>query len=142
VVRAKGRVSEAFGGWAVTAVVLALAGLTCDDAGPGLGAARAPAAVSLVGEWTGTERFGEADPREVVLSAGTLTASGECGLGVRAVCFVSTDKRGRTSAAWGGVGFRVSWRQEGRAPPSAYLRGHLLGTEILITLRPAAPRKP
>jgi hypothetical protein len=130
-------------------IVLALAGLTCGDGGPGVGAATAPATVSLVGEWTGTERLGEAAPGKVELSAGTLTtAPGPCGMFTRAVCFVSTDPRGHTRAAWGGVGFHVSWRQEGRAPPAVRLRGLLYlpdvprGIECLITLRPAAPRKP
>ncbi len=132
----------------MTGVVLALAGLTARDAGPGAGAATAPVTVSLVGEWTGTERFGEAEPNSAWLSAGTLTTSGPCGMGVRAVCFVSTDPRGRTRAAWGGVGFRVSWRQDGRAPPMVCLRGLLYipgdpeAFEIVITLRPAAPVKP
>jgi hypothetical protein len=125
----------------VTGVVLALAGLTCSDGGPGLGPATAPVTVSLVGEWTGTERFGVADPNSAVLRGGRLTTYGGC-VPVGGACVVSTDRRGRTRAAWGGLGFRVSWRQEGRAPPTVYLRGHLLGTELLITLRPAVPLKP
>jgi hypothetical protein len=38
----------------MTGFVLALAGLTCGDAGPGLGAARAPVAPVFAGEWEGT----------------------------------------------------------------------------------------
>jgi hypothetical protein len=126
----------------MTGVVLALAGLTAGDAGPGSGAATAPATVSLVGEWSGTMlRFGEGSPEMVMLRDGTLRYYAACGGGT-AVCAVSTDRWGRSRAAWAGIGFSVAWRQEGRKPPTVYLRGRYGVTEFLITLRPAAPSKP
>jgi hypothetical protein len=46
----------------MTGIVLALAGLTCGDGGPGMGAATAAVAPNLVGAWKGTVRFNGSEP--------------------------------------------------------------------------------
>jgi hypothetical protein len=76
-------------GGSVAGIVLALAGLTCGDGGPGLGAARAACAPVLEGRWVGVARgwfpgeqdfwdCGKIEVNQGVLRVKYLWAAGEC----------------------------------------------------------------
>ena len=137
----------------MTGIVLALAGLTCGDGGPGAGGATAPVAAGISGEWEGrwASNHGAtyaADLRGGVLrvyspdrsTRFTLRVIGEGRGRVR-----MTDPR-RDDWMWFGV-----YKVEGPClilcsgarlgdPRPAWFR---VGTDSdLFTLRPAAPRKP
>jgi hypothetical protein len=56
----------------MTGIILALAGLTCGDGGPGMGVARAPVAVNFDGNWQGTLHTPRGNIIPIRLGRGTL----------------------------------------------------------------------
>ncbi|HZY89857.1 MAG TPA: hypothetical protein VFE78_33860 [Gemmataceae bacterium] len=56
----------------MTGIVLALAGLTCGDGGPGMVAATATVAPNLDGPWTGTVRFNGSAPYQMEFVKGGM----------------------------------------------------------------------
>jgi hypothetical protein len=128
----------------MTGIVLALAGLTCGDGGPGVVAAREAAAVDFsTGEWKGEGWTDDDGPWSLFISDGSL------------VGYRVTPQAGRCSsemfflhelAATGGAlrfgpyssppsSARLTYRLEGR-------RLIICGGGCLFILCPAAPRKP
>jgi hypothetical protein len=56
----------------MTGIVLALAGLTCGDGGPGMGAAREPVTASSDGSWEGPWKNGENTTLRVEMKDGSF----------------------------------------------------------------------
>jgi hypothetical protein len=137
----------------MTALVLALAGLTCGDGGTDMGAATATVAVSLEGEWEGVEecRWGtcRVDLRRGVLRyfdrAGTVTRSDRIRIDGKGTVSIL----GSSGQVWGGI-----FRMEGpRLLICTEMIASIIGTHrpttfrvgpdtVLFTLRPAGPPQP
>jgi hypothetical protein len=139
----------------MTWIVLALAGLTAGDGGPGVGAATAPVRLQVEGDWVGTWDMGGGDPFRMELWRGALRMWNFQGqeFGDRCVCSIRLGEGGRGTVTLGPAG------QPGRTYPAIYavVGGQVLiafgarqrparvapGPEaILLTLRPVAPPKP
>jgi hypothetical protein len=120
----------------MTGVALVLAGLTCADGGPGMGAARETVAVSFEGRWVGTVEGGggKAVPVEWNNTLGSVQVDGVGGVGR----FVRTGP--------GAINLVIL---EDAYPGTYALAGDRLilrvavhGDTLRFTLRRAAPRKP
>ena len=59
----------------MTGIILALAGLTCGDGGPGCGAAMVTVAPNLSGPWKGTVRFNGSAPYQMELVTGACAST-------------------------------------------------------------------
>jgi hypothetical protein len=142
-------------------IVLALAVLTCGDGGPGLGAAKAPVALPFfsgcafsgrwVGMWEGTGWQGARDVRTVELADGVLRTVTADGVGIRydGVKVTVEGAGALRMTIWSDVYHPAIYRydcgrlvicvSEGGKRPEAFQAGR---RTVLLTLRPAAPRKP
>jgi hypothetical protein len=138
----------------MTGFVLALAGLTCGDGGPGAGAATAAVAESpmpLDGEWEGTARLGRSELCEARYSGGKLTLRWPKGrMGCASPFELRPAGRGRARLTLSGRPLPAILRYEGRrllvcygdgkhGPPRSFAPDP---NTVLLTLRQAAPRKP
>jgi hypothetical protein len=134
----------------MTGLVLALAGLTCGDGGPGTGAAHAPLTINLEGEWEGSCSTWDTAPFPILVRGGRVHVWKERGL------------QPLTWTVAARVDGKAAWRWE-PAPPCPGIckleRGHLYicchvhpkgprpasfwvgPTHILFVLKPASPRK-
>jgi hypothetical protein len=134
----------------MTGIVLALAGLACGDGGPGTGAARAPVVVRFEGRWVGTFRSWRLDyPAELTGGELHITERRGGGTGPPAPFALTAE-----SERW----VRVRWGKETRLGIYKWERGHVVicfgarngqrpesfdgFRNFLLTLKPAAPRKP
>jgi hypothetical protein len=137
-------------------IVLALAALTCGNGGPGMGAAReATAIVFPAGEWEGTWEHQQYQGPEVSTFQVRITG-GECllmpeGRSFGGHCSFVADGPRRVLVKFADSTCRGIWKWErgrvvvciaakaGSDRPKSFHLGH---NAELITLRPAAPRKP
>ena len=142
-------------------IVLALAGLTCGDGGPGLGAAQAPVALPFfsgpafpgrwAGAWEGTDWRGAKEARTVELAGGVLrtVSAGDIETQSHDVKVAVEGAGALRMTIWSDVYHPAIYRyeggrlvicvSEGRGRPVAFRAGR---RTVLLTLRPAAPRKP
>jgi hypothetical protein len=134
----------------MTALVLALAGVAVGDAGPGLGAARAPVAPVFAGEWEGTYSA-EGVVYTVEMRPGQLALSTR-GRPVGEVPFALVrEGEGLARMELNRVRYPGIYRLEpggvlvcvaatrGGPRPGAF---KVTSQSILIALRPVGPRKP
>src|SRR5437868_8738016 len=134
----------------MTAFVLALAGLAAGDAGPGLGAARAPVAPAFGGEWEGTYSAEgvvyavEMRPGRLALSVGgrpvgeapfALVREGE---GLVRMELYKARYHGIYRLEAGRVLVCVTAESGGPRPRAFQVTSH----SILIALRPVGSRRP
>jgi hypothetical protein len=140
----------------MTGIILALAGLASGDGGPGMGAAAAPVAVGLGGDWTGAWEIGHGEPLRVQMRQGVISWLGQKSV-VQLKFRRGPDRDAGTLAAvmsgdkWSVLGQGIYRAEPGRLlicvdflhgepPPSAFRP--VSGRTALITLKPAALRKP
>ena len=129
-------------------IVLALAGLTAGDGGPGTGAARAPVAASFGGWWEGS--FHTADWCNIPTrfeGRVWVSAEGKCTL---SRCEIEVNPGGAFTARmmfrprpclcrFRGAGITLCFDERPGRLPGAFRAGP---HTILLTLSPAAPRNP
>jgi hypothetical protein len=145
----------------MTPLLLTLACLLPSDGGPGAGAARAPVAVRFssafalpgrwVGTWEGTGWQGARDSRTVELAGGVLRTVSADGIGIRydGVKVAIEGAGALRMTIWSNMYCPAIYRfegdrliicvGEGRKRPAAFRAGP---HAVLLTLRPASPRKP
>jgi hypothetical protein len=121
----------------MTGIVLALSGLTCGDGGTGAGASVEPASISFEGRWVGTAQRGAEKPIPIEWDniAGSLTL-------VKAwksdASFQASGPRAVTLTLQASV-YRGTFTLD---RDRLILRANVDGNILVVTLRPAAPRKP
>ncbi len=139
----------------MTGFMLALAGLTCGDGGPGLGAAATPVAVSLgEGRWEGTWINSSGDSCRVTLWRRRLNATWGSTIIVGSTISFSADfvSDSRACVTWGAAGREYTFLSGpcrvgpqgvvlnlAMNPAPLYFKA---GEKTLLVLRPAARASP